>query len=107
MRLCCLFWDVFLCHYKSRARLLVYNLLYIFVVLTCHAVLSTVSKLKDVIVFFNRKVDSGDYKPEDYRVMQSDGYRQRLVDMRQRLGFGCGVDTFKDMISGLPAGEVD
>jgi len=50
-------------------------------------------------------VDGGDYKPEDYRVMQSDGYRQRLAEMRQRLGFGCGVDTFKNMITGLPAGS--
>jgi len=51
-------------------------------------------------------VDNGDYKPEDYRVMQSDGYRQRLADMRQWLGFGCGVEKFKNMISGLPAGAL-
>jgi len=51
-------------------------------------------------------VDSGDYKPEDYRVVQSDGYRQRLADMRQWLGFGCGVNKFKNMISGLPAGAL-
>ena len=54
---------------------------------------------------FDRKVDSGDYKPEDYRVMQSDGYRQRLGEMRHRLSFGCDVDAFKNIVSGLPAGE--
>ena len=51
-------------------------------------------------------MDSGDYKTEDYRVVQSDGYRQRLGDMRQMLGFGCDdVDRFKDMINGLPTSE--
>lgn len=63
-----------------------------------------VSKLKFFAAFFDRKVDSGDYKPEDYRVIQSDGYRQRLAAMRQMLGFGCGVDKFKDVVDGLPAG---
>jgi len=57
-----------------------------------------------IIGFFDRKVDSGDYKPEDYRVVRSDGYRQRLVDMRQWLGFGFDVDKFKNIISGFPAG---
>lgn len=56
--------------------------------------------------FCDRKVDSGDYKSEDYRVMQSAGYRQRLVDMRQRLRFGSGIDTFKEMIGALPAGSM-
>jgi len=51
-----------------------------------------------------RKVDDGEYKPEDYRVLQSDGYRQRLADMRQSLGFGCDADKFKNVLSALPAG---
>ena len=63
------------------------------------------AELKDVNVFFDRKVDCGDYKPEDYRAVQSNGYRQRLAELRQRLGFGCGVDTFKDVITCLPASE--
>jgi len=50
-------------------------------------------------------VDSGDYKPEDYRVMQSEGYRKRLGEMRQCLGFGRDVDTFKNIVNGFPAGE--
>jgi len=66
-----------------------------------------VLELKDIdVAVVNRKVDSGDHNAEDYRVMQSDGYRQRLAEMRQRLGFGCGIDRFTDMISGLPAGEL-
>lgn len=54
---------------------------------------------------FDRKVDSGEYKPQVYRVMQSEGYRQRLAEMRQRLGFGCDVDSFKNIVSDLPAGK--
>jgi len=49
-------------------------------------------------------VDNGDCKPEDYRVVRSDGYRQRLADMRQWLGFGFDIDKFKNMISGFPTG---
>jgi len=60
---------------------------------------------KDIVGVSDRKVDSGDYKPEDYRVMQSEGYRHRLGEMRQRLSFGCTVDSFKNIVSGLPAGE--
>ena len=52
-----------------------------------------------------RKVDSEEYKPGDYRVLQSDGYRQRLVHMRQALAFACDVDKFQNLIGGLPAGR--
>jgi len=67
--------------------------------------LNDTSQLKDITGVSDRKVDSGDYKAEDYRVVQSEGYRQRLVEMRRRLGFGCDVDTFKNIVNGLPAGE--
>jgi len=63
------------------------------------------SEAKDITGVLDRKVDSGDYKPEDYRVMQSEGYRQRLSEMRHRLGFGCDVDSFKNVINGLPSGD--
>jgi len=78
----------------------------LFISQSCAALFNCTSQQNDIVGVGDRKVDSGDYKPEDYRVLQSDGYRQRLGEMRKRLGFGCDIDTFKNTINSLPAGEL-